>query len=158
MNWEAIGAIGEVAGAIGVVASLFYLAFQIRVNNKALRSNKYQDLISEFRNAWLEGSNRPEDIEILIKADKEGIDSLTNSEQRRWTALMFSYLTTFENAFHADREGVADPELWESARKGLKEMIARETNVQQLLESTTSFTRSFREEVKAIIKSVEDDR
>ena len=30
MNWDAIGAIGEILGAIAVVATLFYLAVQIR--------------------------------------------------------------------------------------------------------------------------------
>ena len=36
MNWEALGAIGELLGAIGVIATLGYLAFQIRQNNKLL--------------------------------------------------------------------------------------------------------------------------
>ena len=30
MNWEALGAIGELAGAIGVVGTLVYLTVQIR--------------------------------------------------------------------------------------------------------------------------------
>ena len=30
MNWDAIGAIGEIIGAIAVVSTLFYLAVQIR--------------------------------------------------------------------------------------------------------------------------------
>ena len=30
MNWEAIGAVGEIIGAIGVILSLIYLAMQIR--------------------------------------------------------------------------------------------------------------------------------
>jgi hypothetical protein len=34
MNWEAIGAIGEVGGAIAVVATLLYLAAQIRQNKR----------------------------------------------------------------------------------------------------------------------------
>ncbi len=29
MNWDAIGAVGEVLGAIGVIASLVYLATQV---------------------------------------------------------------------------------------------------------------------------------
>ena len=33
MNWEAIGAIGELAGAIGVIVTLVYLAIQIRQNS-----------------------------------------------------------------------------------------------------------------------------
>ncbi len=35
MNWEAIGAIGEILGAIAVVATLAYLAVQVRQNSRA---------------------------------------------------------------------------------------------------------------------------
>ena len=38
MNWEAIGAVAESLGAIGVIASLAYLALQIRASNKLGRS------------------------------------------------------------------------------------------------------------------------
>ncbi len=31
MNWDAIGAIAELLGAVGVIASLIYLATQIRL-------------------------------------------------------------------------------------------------------------------------------
>ena len=37
MNWEAIGAIGEVMGALVVIVTLGYLAIQIRQNTRALR-------------------------------------------------------------------------------------------------------------------------
>ena len=33
MNWDAIGAIGELVGAAAVVGTLFYLAIQIRLSN-----------------------------------------------------------------------------------------------------------------------------
>ena len=38
MNWDAIGAIAERLGAIGVVVSLLYLATQIRQNTKSVRA------------------------------------------------------------------------------------------------------------------------
>lgn len=38
MNWEAVGAIGEVIGAIGVIVTLAYLAIQIRQNSAVVRS------------------------------------------------------------------------------------------------------------------------
>ena len=38
MNWEAIGAIGEILGAVAVVATLGYLAVQIRGSTKATRA------------------------------------------------------------------------------------------------------------------------
>jgi heme/copper-type cytochrome/quinol oxidase subunit 1 len=39
VNWEAIGAIGEVVGAIGVILTLAYLAYQIRQNTIQLEQN-----------------------------------------------------------------------------------------------------------------------
>ena len=42
MNWEALGAIGEIAGAIGVIATLVYLATQIRQNTAAMRGATHQ--------------------------------------------------------------------------------------------------------------------
>ena len=42
VNWDAIGAIGEIAGAVAVVLTLIYLSRQIRQNSKALdRTNEY---------------------------------------------------------------------------------------------------------------------
>ena len=34
MNWEALGAIGEIIGAAAVLATLFYLAAQIKMKNR----------------------------------------------------------------------------------------------------------------------------
>mgnify|MGYP001554919510 FL=1 len=39
MNWDAIGAIGEVLGALGVIATLIYLTTQIRQNTNAMRAS-----------------------------------------------------------------------------------------------------------------------
>ena len=33
LNWDAIGAVGEIVGALAVVVSLIYLATQIRTQN-----------------------------------------------------------------------------------------------------------------------------
>ena len=35
MNWDAVGAIAELLGAIGVIGSLIYLATQVRSSNLA---------------------------------------------------------------------------------------------------------------------------
>ena len=41
MNWEALGAIGEIIGAVAVLATLYYLAAQIKMQNRELeKSNK----------------------------------------------------------------------------------------------------------------------
>ena len=53
MNWEAMGAIGEVVGAVGVIATLAYLATQIRDNNKMMRATTKQDMAAQTQNMTL---------------------------------------------------------------------------------------------------------
>ena len=48
MNWDAIGAIGELAGAIGVIITLVYLSLQIRSSTKATESQIHVSLSSEM--------------------------------------------------------------------------------------------------------------
>jgi hypothetical protein len=47
VNWEAIGAIGEVLGAAAVVATLGYLAVQIRKKSRAVKNSAAQSMLSE---------------------------------------------------------------------------------------------------------------
>ena len=56
MNWDAVGAIAELAGAMGVILSLVYLAVQIRQNTgqmerteRAARGTAYQDLLTNLQ-------------------------------------------------------------------------------------------------------------
>ena len=39
MNWDALGAIGEIIGAAAVLATLFYLAAQIKMQNRELEKS-----------------------------------------------------------------------------------------------------------------------
>ncbi len=50
MNWDAIGAVGEILGAIAVVVSLVYLATQINTSNKAVRQSSLHELMNEMLN------------------------------------------------------------------------------------------------------------
>ncbi|MFT7651940.1 MAG: hypothetical protein ACI9UU_001047 [Candidatus Azotimanducaceae bacterium] len=51
MNWDSLGAIAELAGAVGVIGSLIYLGSQIRQNSRHIESSIYQstnDVFVEF--------------------------------------------------------------------------------------------------------------
>lgn len=48
MNWEALGAIGDLVGAAAVVATLLYLAVQIRQNNSSQRVAAKQEMTRQF--------------------------------------------------------------------------------------------------------------
>ena len=44
MNWDAIGAVGEILSAVGVIVSLLYLASQIRIQNSESRSRAFSEV------------------------------------------------------------------------------------------------------------------
>ena len=78
MNWDAIGAIAETLGAIGVIASLVYLAGQIRhsreqmsQNTQALRSSSFQLFREEISQAYSSAVENPG----LIKIVRTGMDA-----------------------------------------------------------------------------------
>jgi len=59
MDWDAIGAIAELAGAIGVIASLLYLATQIRQNSRQLRGQAQVSFTEATRGCCQSYGKRP---------------------------------------------------------------------------------------------------
>ena len=49
MNWEAIGSIAEILGALGVIASLLYLSVQVRQSTQATRLAMSHSVASAVR-------------------------------------------------------------------------------------------------------------
>ena len=51
MDWSAVGAVGELLGALAVVSSLLYVGRQLRQSNTMARAAAWQALNSSM-NAW----------------------------------------------------------------------------------------------------------
>ena len=65
MDWEAIGAVGEILGALGVIASLLYLALQISQSNKVTRATTYHEITKDVREAQQFQANSPDYASIM---------------------------------------------------------------------------------------------
>ena len=60
MNWEAIGAIGEIVGAVAVVLTVGYLAVQIRQNTRSVRAATHHSSMrgaSEIQNMFAQSED-----------------------------------------------------------------------------------------------------
>lgn len=82
MNWEAVGAIGEIVGALAVLVTLIYLAVQIRHTRhaqraEAIRANRLER--REYHTALRDSPYLPE-----IYAKIEGGQELTAEEEHRF--------------------------------------------------------------------------
>lgn len=104
MNWEAIGAVAELVGAIGVVASLAYLAVQIRSNTKSAQAATYQGLAQSVRDTNREVFTNPETASFLERALTTD-DTFDPVEQRRWLAYCSAQFRHYDNVFHQHQMG-----------------------------------------------------
>ena len=98
MNWDAIGAIGEILGAAAVVASLFYVALQVRQNTKQSEINTAA-LDSSAEEAMTFAANdirlRIAESDVLSTIYASGLsdpDSLSDVDLRRFQLVMSSLL------------------------------------------------------------------
>ena len=74
MNWEAVGAIGEIVGSIAVIATLVYLATQVRYAKLAASDNSRQNRVQGILDQEHTYLNNPEFRAAWDKA--EGLESL----------------------------------------------------------------------------------
>ena len=123
MNWDAIGAIGEVLGAILVGATLVYLAVQLRQNTSALTSSTFQTLSSSMASNMEFFAGDPAISALLLKA-QGGLGSLTAEERARFGFVMVMAFRRIETVFVQRSLGFIDARLTEGFERSAISSIA----------------------------------
>jgi hypothetical protein len=122
MNWEAIGAIGEVLGAAAVVLTLGYLAVQIRQNSQAVKNSAAQTLLSEANELLRLGASDPATARAVLLGQTL-FDELSESEKAQFITFMFAWMRTIEQAYFQYAQGYIDEEIWEGHRAHQRQLI-----------------------------------
>jgi hypothetical protein len=86
MNWDAIGAVGEIVGAVAVVLSLVYLAVQIRTSSKLAKAQMFQSAASEQSRVADGVTGDPHNFEAWMKMHSG--EDLTPAERARANFLL----------------------------------------------------------------------
>jgi hypothetical protein len=113
LNWDAIGAIAELAGAVGIILSLVYLALQIRQNTAQIDANSNL-MRTESRRHW---AAHVRQVNLHLAQDKnvaglflKGLASLNflpPEEQMQFTLLFSEMLSALVTVFDETSEGMA---------------------------------------------------
>ncbi|MGR8949254.1 MAG: hypothetical protein ACU84Q_14490 [Gammaproteobacteria bacterium] len=111
MNWDAMGAIGEVVGAIAVVATLIYLALQIRQNTKATRTATHQTQVDS--QIGINTSIATDDkLADLIARANDGYDELKAGEQIQLLHLYVNFFNLWHSAYWNNKEQFLSEHAW----------------------------------------------
>ena len=118
MNWEAIGAIGEIVGAIAVVVTIGYLAVQIRQNTKSAQSASTQQILQGIAelNEFL--ASAP-DVTDLFWRGTSNPESLSEDEWHRFIHIASAMIRRLELMFLNHRQGFVPPQVWEAQANSL---------------------------------------
>jgi len=111
MNWEALGAIAELLGAVGVIVTLVYLSTQIRQNSNQLRGSA-TTAVYEYQRKLVEMlSADPELYKIALRGN-EDLASLDPWEQQRFTIWCLHETGMWEMCHQLLRQGALDREIY----------------------------------------------
>jgi len=111
MNWEAIGTIAEVVGALGVIVTLVYLALQIRDNTKQSRLSSIRAINastdSAFEPIYIPGNTR------IWTAGLADPSSLDDESRHVFSLLMTRLIASFDATTYQYEQGAVPPKLYD---------------------------------------------
>ena len=117
MNWDAIGSIAEVIGALAVLITLAYLAVQVRQNSTQLREaarlakiaslDNTVGMFSKFRGMLAEPSNS----ELYVRGLESYVD-LSDAEKVQFGALIEEYIFAYHAMYARYLNGDLDEPTW----------------------------------------------
>ena len=111
MNWEAIGAIGEILGAVAVLVTLVYLASQIRQNSQQIERSATQAINSAMSqtNLFTVDSSDIADVNLRGFAD---LESLSEDEQIQFHTFWMTNFMAYQDGYLEFLAGRLPADTW----------------------------------------------
>ena len=108
MNWEAIGAVGEVAGAIAVVLTLVYLSRQIRHSTNVSKVSSYHEAVGQI----VESAKDPDFSRLQYKFSID--EPLSPEEEVKANVLATLFIYGHEILLRLYQQDQVDKILWDN--------------------------------------------
>jgi hypothetical protein len=157
MNWDAIGAIGEVAGATGVILSLLYLAIQIRGDAQAKRASTVHDQSNAYRD-FLSTLATDEKLADIYLVGLREIDSLTEPELVRFSSALGFLFRVFDEAHYHWNDGYLEEHVWHGFEATMADTLAYKGVREWWSMRREWYSTQFREFIDKKIESVENPK
>ncbi len=151
MNWEAIGAVGEVLGALAVVVTLVFLTAQLRQNTRATRAQTVQDLSKSLTEYLLVQAHSGELGQVWEKVEQEGYAALTVKEEFHFRGFTGAILYSYKNAYVQMQLVTIGEEEWEEYRILLNTLFDQWSSIKDVWETYKRFYP------QDFVHAVEDD-
>ncbi len=114
MNWDAIGAIAELLGAVGVIASLIYLARQIGESREQMSQNTRaseaaaHQLYEQGVSSHIMDTVRIPGLHRVLLRGQIDFEGLDEEDAHRFNNVALVAMRTWDNAYYQYRMGMLD--------------------------------------------------
>ena len=145
MTWDAVGAIGEIIGALAVLVTLIYLAKQISQN-----SNMMKATIKEQRAAatQVQIQRRIDLADLLAKSASGG--ALSPSEEFQIQTFFRGTMRNYETYFQQYSSGLFDEAEWAGITKGLVKLLLDPTAKKEWNSTSSEFSEDFQKFIESL--------
>jgi hypothetical protein len=103
MNWDALGAIGEICGALVVIATLVFLSRQISAGNRIAQGQAMRDLIGQFNESMQRWADQPETIPIMQRG-LDDYEALSSTEKAHFSIRLAPMVNQFDLMLRLNRD------------------------------------------------------
>lgn len=151
MNWDAIGAVGEVIGALAVFLTLGYLAVQIRQNTKAVRASALDssvNAVNAVRVAMFESA----EVAKIYGKGLENPEELDDDEKVRFRLLVHTILWAVWNIYAQTEYGGLSKSIWTAQVPLLDRVINSRGGTWFWDQYRMEFDEKFRDEVDKVME------
>ena len=123
MTFEQLGGLGEFLGAMAVLASLLYVAREIRENSRSTRLAAMQSAMLAAQNVMaLPAQNHQ--LARVVRLGLTDPDGLTDDEYQQLRYWLFLLLRVHEDMFVQHKAGVIDDETWIARSSSVRTIFA----------------------------------
>ena len=122
MNWDAIGSIGELIGAIAVVITLIFLTVQLKQNTRSIRASTRSQHTEAVSNSLATLQNQ--DFASVMITGFHDQESLSAADKLRFGSFLLRLLRGWEDAYFHWRDGDYDEGAWRSNRAFMLDMLS----------------------------------
>jgi hypothetical protein len=115
--------ITQLLGGIGVIASLIYVAIQIRNNARAVRAAAYRQLALTTAGQWdtLFGS---EELCSLVLRGCDDFSALNRVEKARFRFMLMAFMRRFENGWFQHKIGTLKSGDWQAVAADMDSLFS----------------------------------
>ena len=141
---EAFGFVVQLLSAISIVASLVYLAVQIRENIRSMRRAATLDITRGLNDLGRYFLEKPDLAELYLKALGQP-QELTAAERFRFERLMTHTFSSLQMAHEYHEDGLLGDETFEAYRQGVLQLLDSPAVMEWWEREGHSFSQSFRD-------------